>query len=125
MRHPHTRFRFIWIPRTLMVAFILFLTMFSLDVFSMEGSLLAKLGGFLIHSVPSLILVVVLLVSWKSSLWSGILCLVFAVAFMLRFQMQGIAEFLMLVLPVIVVGALFIVSHFTSRKPSPTPDSRP
>jgi len=118
MEHARGRFRFVWIPRALMILFILFLTMFSFDVFEMEGTLLAKLGGFVMHSIPSLVLVVVLLVAWKNPLLGGILNLVSAAALMLRWHLWRGMTFVTIILPVIVVGALFILSHFLDRKPT-------
>jgi len=99
-----------------MIAFILFLTMFSLDVFEMEGTLLEKLGGFVMHSISSLVLVVVLLVSWRNPLLGGILTLASAAALMLRFRIQAITELATLVLPLIIVGILFIAAYLASRK---------
>ncbi|MHB8070459.1 MAG: DUF7670 domain-containing protein [Candidatus Cryosericum sp.] len=116
MEHPHTRFRFVWIPRTLMILFIVFLTMFSLDVFEMEGTLLAKLGGFVMHSIPSIVLVLVLLVSWRRPVVGGILTLASAAALMLRWHLRIGVTFVTLILPVIIIGVLFILSHFQGRK---------
>lgn len=121
MNRPHAGFTLIRIARVLMIAFILFLTMFSLDVFSTEGTLLEKLGGFLMHSIPSFILVAVLLVSWRSPLLCGLLALASAAAFTLRWRPQGIASFGLLILPLIVVGVLFVASHFVRRKPASGP----
>jgi hypothetical protein len=121
MRHPNAQLRFIWILRALMILCILFLAVFSLDVFEMEGTLLAKLGGFIIHSIPSLVLVVVLLVAWRNPLLGGILTLVTAVALMLRWHLWRGMTFVTIILPVIVVGTLFILSHFLGRKQAPVP----
>jgi hypothetical protein len=104
-----------------MIVFILFLTMFSLDVFDMEGTLLEQLGGFVMHSIPSLILVVVLLISWRNPLLGGVLTLASAAALMLRFRLWTILEFATMILPLIVVGILFIVAHFAGRKQAPAP----
>jgi len=116
MNRPRARVTFIWIARIVMIAFILFLTMFSLDVFEMEGTLLEKLGGFVMHSISSLVLVVVLLVSWRNPLLGGILTLASAAALMLRFRIQAITELATLVLPLIIVGILFIAAYLASRK---------
>lgn len=118
MERARGRFRLIWIPRGLMILFILFLTMFSFDVFEMEGTFLAKLGGFFMHSIPSLVLVAVLLVAWKNPLLGGILTLGSAAALMLRWHLWRGMTFVTIILPVIIVGALFILSDFLGRKPS-------
>jgi hypothetical protein len=102
-----------------MIVFILFLTMFSLDVFEMEGTLLEKLGGFVMHSIPSLVLVAVLLVSWRNPFVGGVLTLASAGALTLRFRIRGITELATLVLPLVVVGILFIAAYLVSRKQAP------
>ena len=115
MNRPRAGVTLIWIARILIVAFILFLTMFSLDVFSMEGTLLEKLGGFVMHSISSLILVAVLLVSWRNQLLTGVLTLACAAAFALRWRVQQIGEFAILILPLVAVGILFVAAHFVGR----------
>ncbi|HEX7607877.1 MAG TPA: hypothetical protein VF370_00955 [Candidatus Cryosericum sp.] len=121
MRHPNAQLRSIWIPRALMILCILFLAVFSLDVFEMEGTLLEKLGGFVMHSIPSLVLVAVLLVSWRKPLVGGVLTLASAAALMLRWHLWAGMAFATMILPLIVVGILFIVAHFAGRKQAPGP----
>ena len=121
MNRPRAGTVLVRIARILMIAFILFLTMFSLDVFEMEGTLLEKLGGFVMHSIPSLVLVAVLLVSWRKPLVSGVLTLASAAALMLRWHLWTGIAFATMILPLIVVGILFIVAHFAGRKQAPVP----
>ncbi|MCX6083398.1 MAG: hypothetical protein NT102_00315, partial [Caldiserica bacterium] len=102
-----------------MIVFILFLTMFSLDVFEMEGTLLEQLGGFVMHSIPSLILVAVLLVTWRTPLLTGILALASAAVFALHWRIRGIVALATMILPLVVVGILFVAAHFASRKRTP------
>jgi len=63
--------RFIfWTPRILAIIFILFLALFSLDTFdSCNGFFDCALGLFM-HNIPSLVLLVVLIISWKYE-WVG------------------------------------------------------
>ncbi len=119
MNRPRAGVTLTWIARILMIGFILFLTMFSLDVFEIEATLLEQLGGFVMHSIPSLVLVAVLLVSWRNPLLGGILTLASAAALTLRFRIQGITELATLVLPLVVVGILFIAAYLVSRKQAP------
>ncbi|MCX6097136.1 MAG: hypothetical protein NTZ77_01430 [Caldiserica bacterium] len=116
MNRPRAGVVLVRIARILMIAFILFLTMFSLDVFEIEATLLEQLGGFVMHSIPSLVLVAVLLVSWRNPLLGGILTLASAAALVLRFRIQAITELATLVLPLITVGTLFIAAYLASRK---------
>lgn len=63
-----------WVPRILGILFVLFLGMFSLDVFdpSNNYSLTETIVAFFIHNIPSLILLIVLIVSWKYEMVGGI-----------------------------------------------------
>jgi len=118
-QHACGRFRFIWIPRGLMILFILFLTMFSLDVFEMEGTLLAKLGGFVIHSIPSIVLAIVLAISWKKPLVMGIVDFALAAAYTALVWSRGYLQWaLSLALPLAVVGTLFVLAHVLGKKPA-------
>lgn len=116
MNRPRAGVTLTWIARILMIVFILFLTMFSLDVFEIEATLLEQLGGFVMHSIPSLVLVAVLLVSWRNPLLGGVLTLASAAALMLRWRLWSILELATMILPLVIVGILFIAAHIVSRK---------
>ena len=54
-----------WTPRILSIIFILFLTLFSLDIFSEGMKFWDIVLGLLIHNIPVFILVILLWISWK------------------------------------------------------------
>jgi Na+/proline symporter len=54
-----------WTPRILSILFIIFLAIFSLDVFDENLGFWGTIFGLLMHNIPSLILLVILLISWK------------------------------------------------------------
>ncbi len=55
-----------WAPRVMSILLILFLAMFSLDVFDNTNASAAELAfGLLMHNIPSLFLLGVLIISWK------------------------------------------------------------
>ena len=111
--------KFIWLPRILAILFLLFLMLFSLDVFDMPGSLLEKLGGFIIHSLPSIILAVILILFWTNPLRSGIAFILYGIIFTLVFRtlQQGLEIFLFLSVPIFLIGALFLAAHKMSTRP--------
>jgi hypothetical protein len=63
-----------WSPRLLCILFILFISLFALDSFESNRSIIVNIQAFAIHLIPSFFLVVVLIVSWK---WEWIGALVF------------------------------------------------
>ncbi|HRY63155.1 MAG TPA: hypothetical protein P5267_00915 [Patescibacteria group bacterium] len=61
-----------WTPRILSIIFILFLTLFSLDVFEPGISLKQALLGLLIHNIPTLVLLAIVIISWRHEIVGGI-----------------------------------------------------
>ena len=57
-----------WLPRILAILLILFLAMFSLDVFDMGGGIGTILLGLLMHNLWNIALIAILVVAWKRDL---------------------------------------------------------
>lgn len=109
--------KLIWIPRVLAIVFIIFVTLFGLDVFSGDASFLEKLGGFFIHSIPSMILLLILFISWKKPLVGGSLFILFSIAFTLYFRtFRSLSTFLLLTFPFLLVGILFVGLDLIAKK---------
>ena len=109
--------KLLWIPRILTILFALFLSLFSLDVFSMEGSFLQKVGGLVIHNIPSFLLIIVLIVSWKRPLVGGIAFLIFSILFTIYFETYSmLASFLSISLPLVITGGLYLLFYFITKR---------
>lgn len=107
-----------WLPRILSIAFILFLSLFALDIFGEYRGWEAVLG-FLIHLLPSLILLGVVLVAWKHDLVGTVVFLAAAVFYVFAAGFDrpwswyaGISG------PAALVGILFFLSWLQKRKNS-------
>jgi len=61
-----------WTPRILSIIFILFLALFSLDVFEMGLGFWGTTAALLIHNIPSFVLTAILIISWKYEIVGGI-----------------------------------------------------
>lgn len=118
-----------WIPRILCILAILFISMFAADSFAPELTFWQQIGGFIIHLIPSFILIALLIVAWKWEFIGGIIFLVIGLAmspvvFMLNHQRnhfsigQSLGIILMITFPFVVVGVLFIISHYMKKKES-------
>jgi hypothetical protein len=70
-----------WIPRILSILFICFLTLFSLDVFSMNLGFLEAIGAFFMHSIPSIVLAIILAISWKYEIIGGIIFILAGISY--------------------------------------------
>lgn len=59
-----------WAPRILSILFILFLTLFSLDIFDGCSGFFDCFLGLFMHNISSIVLIVLLIVAWKHE-WVG------------------------------------------------------
>ena len=110
----------IWIPRVLAIAFILFISLFALDSFSNEVPLFQSLLGFLMHLIPSLILLAILIISWKKPVIGGCVFIISGIALSIFWgTYKEISRFLILTFPLIVTGIMFIIwSHSLREGPN-------
>lgn len=105
-----------WIPRVAAILFILFVSLFALDAFSGEASVLVKLGGFLMHLVPSFVLLAILVLAWKRPGYGGAAFVLAGILFTLVFDThERLSSLLSISVPSFVIGALFIASGRTWR----------
>ena len=117
---------FHWIPRVLCILAILFLSMFALDSFAPGLSVWEQIRDFLIHLIPSYVLIAILVVAWKWEKIGGIILMVVGLGFspsifLLNYHRSGsiwIALGIVLVinLPFILIGALFVLSNYLRKK---------
>jgi hypothetical protein len=117
---------FHWIPRALCIIAILFVSMFALDSFAPGLTIWEQIGGFLIHLIPTYILVAALIVAWNWEKIGGIILMVIGLGlspfvFSMNWHRTGsiwIALGIVLVIniPFVMVGALFIISNYLKKK---------
>ena len=108
-----------WIPRILTILSILFMMMFSFDVFDGNEPLARKLLGFLMHNIPVLVLIVVLIIAWKWEVVGGVLFILSAIAGSIFFKaFSGNSGALIVMGPFFIMGVLFILHHVLYVKSS-------
>jgi hypothetical protein len=92
-----------WTPRTLGIFFVLFLMLFSLDVFEPGLTVWQIAVGLFMHNIPALFLLIILIISWKREIVGGVV-----------FILAGIVLFRSLILagPAFLIGALFLLNWF-------------
>jgi hypothetical protein len=115
-----------WMPRVICILAILFISMFALDSFDQKLTFWQQMGEFLIHLIPTYILVVLLVIAWKWELTGGIIFMVIGLGFSpfvfnMNYHMNhsvfmSLGIILMINFPLILTGGLFILSHFLKRK---------
>ena len=119
--------RFIyWTPRTLAILFILFLAMFSLDIFEGNYGFWGTIIGLFMHNIPALILLVLVIIAWKHELVGAITFILAGLLYSsLTFISIGKDGFdwrmalswsLTIAGPAFLVGILFLIGWFQKRK---------
>ena len=96
-------------PRVAALLIIFFVSLFSLDVFETEAPPLEVLAGFLVHNLPSIIMLVLLLFAWKRPALGFFAFLIAAAAFAAFFvrDIYALPNLLLFVLPILLVASLF------------------
>lgn len=120
---------FHWLPRIICIIAILFISLFAADAFAPELSIWQQLGDFIMHLIPSFILLALLIVAWKWEYIGGIIFMIIGlgfspIVFMHNYKMNhsigmSLGIILMITIPFVIVGILFIVSHFLKKKNLP------
>lgn len=105
-----------YLPRVLSIIFILFLMMFSLDVFEPGRSAGEIAVGLFMHNLPALFLLLILIISWKkypvvagiTFILAGLLYIVL-LATSSGFQLYMLSWSLMISGPAFLIGGLFLI----------------
>ena len=107
-----------WIPRFLAIGGILFLGMFALDVFTDYDRVGEMLVAFFIHLIPSYLLIAATLIAWRWRTTGGLLFLLMSVGSVFFFNTyRHLVAFLILTVPLLIVGWLFIWDGLTNDEP--------
>ena len=88
-----------WTPRILAMLYIVFLSMFALDVFSEEHGFWRILVALSIHLIPAFVLIAGLILAWR---WEWIGAALYAAA--------GVVYVAQVLEPIFVIAALFLAN---------------
>ena len=120
---------FHWLPRIICILAILFVSLFAADAFAPELTIWQQLGAFVIHLIPSFILIAFLIVAWKWEYIGGIIFIIIGLGlsifvFIHNYKMNdsiwmSLGIIAAITIPFAIVGLLFIKSHFLKKKHLP------
>lgn len=98
-----------WTPRILAILFILFLAMFSLDVFESASSFSEILIGLFMHNILVFILLIILIISWKYELVGAIVFILAGLLYITWLLINPKLEWYMLFWALQIAGPAFLV----------------
>ena len=117
---------FHWLPRIICLLAILFVSLFAADAFAPELTIWQQLGAFIIHLIPSFVLIAFLIVAWKWEYVGGIIFIIIGLGlsplvFIHNYKMNhsiwmSLWIILLITIPFVIVGILFVVSHFLKKR---------
>ncbi len=105
-----------WTPRIFGLIFVLFLMMFSLDVFEPGLSAWQIALGLFMHNIPALFLLIILIISWKHEIVGGIVFILAGFLYILTLAMNPRFEWYMLSWSVIIAEMAFFIGILFLKK---------
>ncbi len=110
---PFVRGTLFWLPRVLTIGFILFISMFALDVFEEGLGFWRTIGALFMHLIPTWVLVVMLAVAWKRE-WVATVVLTALGALFLwwdqKYRHNALSAILMIAGPLFLLALLFLLN---------------
>ncbi len=98
-----------WAPRISGIIFVLFLMMFSLDVFEPGLTMQQIVVGLFVHNIPALFLLIIIIISWKHEIIGGIVFIFAGLLYILMLAMNPKFEWYMLSWSAIIAGPAFFI----------------
>ena len=98
-----------WAPRILSILFLIFLTVFSLDVFDNNYNFWQIIIGLFMHNIPVFILAMILWISWKYEIVGGIGYILFGLLYIMSLFISRHFEWYMLSWPLLIAGPAFLI----------------
>ncbi|MFA5186103.1 MAG: hypothetical protein WC551_06445 [Patescibacteria group bacterium] len=101
-----------WTPRILSILFLLFLAMFSLDIFDMNLDFWGTLVGLFMHNIPVFVLAIVLAIAWKHEIVGAIFYTLAGLAYIatLVVGMKGDFQPYMISWSLTIAGPAFLIA---------------
>ncbi len=101
----------LWLPRVITILFILFISLFSLDIFDMQLGFWGTLVGLFMHNIPSFILIIVAILSWRRYLLGAVIFTSLAALYMLLFGKPFLTK-----LPLTLIATFVAICYFLSYR---------
>ncbi|OFX80187.1 MAG: hypothetical protein A2X12_00490 [Bacteroidetes bacterium GWE2_29_8] len=104
----------------LCLAYALFLFLFSLDFIDENTDIDAYIVmPFFIHSIPSILILLILMITLRKDLLRGILLICVSIAFFFFFHIYNNIELLYIVFfPLVIISLLYFAVHYFRLKDS-------
>jgi hypothetical protein len=76
-----------------------------------------KVGGFMIHTIPTFLIIFFVLISWKKSLWgSSLFSLLFVIATLYFNTYMKALSFTIISLPLLIIALLYTLEFLYKKR---------
>ena len=100
-----------WTPRILSIVFIMFSSLFALDVFDEVTSIGEIIINLFMHLIPQFILIIILVITWRREWIGGILFSVFGLLYIgLNWGRFPWMTYTIVAGPLIIIGIFFLLN---------------
>ncbi len=98
-----------WSPRVLSILFVLFISLFALDVFNEGHGFWQTLLALLIHLIPTVLVIIAVVISWHRE-WIGAVLFTGGGLWYLLANLRHFSWILTISGPMLLIGILFLLS---------------
>ena len=98
----------VWAPRVLGILYILFLSMFALDVFGEQLSVGQTMIALAMHLIPSAVMIAAVAIAWRWPAIGGLIFIAAGLVYSLTMGLHHPSWIAIIAGPVFVIGALFL-----------------
>jgi len=106
-----------WSPRIICILFAVFISIFALDVFEENKELRDIIIGLAIHLIPTFLIIVLLILSWKWEWIGGIFFIALGILYIVfAYGKFPLSVYFIISGPLFVVGALFLMNWFWRKE---------
>jgi hypothetical protein len=110
-------------PRVFTIILALFLMLFSLDVFEPGRSLQEMAIGFIIHNIPSMLILVILSAAWNHEWLGAVIFPLLGLAYSLSNLNAHWSVHVVITLPLLIAGLLYLLAWNSRRHIHPVAQS--
>jgi hypothetical protein len=106
----------LWSPRVLCIMFAVFISMFAMDVFGESHGFLETLAGLLIHLIPTFVIALVLVLSWRWEWVGAIVYIGLGIFYIVQVGFVRLTWIFAISGPLFLIGILFLISWLNHDK---------
>jgi hypothetical protein len=114
-----TRQTLYWTPRIAGILFVLFLSLFALDIFELKLGFWGTIVGLFMHLIPSIVLAIAIAFAWRREWIGAVLFIGWAVFYIVRFKGFDWIAYVMIAGIPLVIGILFLVDWIYRKEIRP------